>query len=239
MLADCSRHAVYQPPLPAAQRWLECWSCGHLYVDGYFTPEALAILFSTTQADQVPGYDIENQRDVWSKVLDAVGSLRPELGGRWLDVGFGNGSLMTTAKEYGYDVMGLDLREESVRKMREFGYEAHALDIEAYRPEAPFDVISMADVLEHMPFPARALKRIRDLLQPAGLLFVSMPNADAFVWDELTRSGANPFWGEIEHYHNFGRRRLCALLEEHGLEPVRYGISARYRVCMELIARKA
>jgi hypothetical protein len=49
----------------------------------------------------------------------------------------------------------------------------------------------------------------------------------------------NPYWGEIEHYHNFGRRRLYALLEEHGFEPARYGVSFRYRACMEVIARRS
>jgi hypothetical protein len=45
--------------------------------------------------------------------------------------------------------------------------------------------------------------------------------------------------GSIEHYHNFSRSRLYALLRETGFEPVRYGISERYRACMEVIARKA
>ena len=238
MVADCTQQPMYKPPLPASQRWLSCWNCGHVYVDGYFTPAALAVLFSSTPENQIPGYDVENQRSVWAGVLDSVGSLRASLGGRWLDVGFGNGALMTTAAEYGYQVAGLDLREQNVRLMRELGFEAHAVELEHYRPSEPFDVISMADVLEHMPFPKRALARARDLLRPAGMLFLSMPNADSFLWDALTRASTNPYWSEIEHYHNFGRARLWALLEDCGLQPMRYGVSTRYRACMEVIARK-
>ena len=239
MVADCSGHAIYKPPLPGAQRWMECWQCGHVFVDGYFTPEALKILFSSTQENQVPGHDVENQRYAWAHVLETVSGLRSSLEGRWLDVGFGNGSLLTTAAEFGYDVVGIDLREESVRLMREAGYDAHAVELDEFRADEPFDVVSMADVLEHMPFPKRALQRVWELLRPGGLLFLSMPNADSFVWQVLSRNGANPYWGEIEHYHNFGRKRLCALLDECGFDAVRYGISFRYRMCMELIARKA
>ena len=54
----------------------------------------------------------------------------------------------------------------------------------------------------------------------------------------LDRLEANPFWAELEHYHNFGKQRLYALLRENGFEPVDYGISERYYLCMEVIARK-
>jgi protein O-GlcNAc transferase len=237
-VADCSGHELYKPQLPRTQRWLRCRACDHMYVDGYFSPEALKILFSGTQPSQRPGHDIEGQRFAWASVLDAVGALRASLGGRWLDIGFGSGALLTTAAEFGYEVAGIDLREENVRLMREAGFDVHAVELAAYRAAAPFDVVSMADVLEHMPFPKRALRDARQLLQPGGLLFLSMPNADAFVWQASTRAGTNPYWGEIEHYHNFGRRRLTALLEECGFAVVRYSVSFRYRMCMELIARR-
>lgn len=158
--------------------------------------------------------------------------------GRWLDVGFGNGALLGTAEEYGFSVAGLDLRSQAVDLMRADGIEAHVIDLEAYHPESSLDVISMADVLEHFPFPAQALQAVHRLLARDGLLFVSMPNADCYAWRMLDRIDGNPFWAELEHYHNFGKRRLYALLREHGFEPVDYGISERYYLCMEVIARK-
>jgi SAM-dependent methyltransferase len=238
MVADCTGHELYKPALPARQRWLQCAKCGHVHVDGYFTPEALALVFSATNENQTPGYDVEGQRDLWARVVDSVAAVRGKSAGRWLDIGFGNGALLMTAAEYGFDVAGLDLRSDSVARMRAFGFEAHAIALEDYRPAHPFGVVSMADVLEHMPFPRPALRRVRELLEPAGVLFLSMPNMDATVWRMLTETGANPYWGEIEHYHNFGRRRLYALLEECGFAPVRYGVSNRYRACMEVIARR-
>ena len=61
---------------------------------------------------------------------------------------------------------------------------------------------------------------------------------DSVLWQALNNAKANPYWGEIEHYHNFGRTRLYALLKECGFEPLLYGISHRYRACMEIIAKK-
>jgi len=65
-----------------------------------------------------------------------------------------------------------------------------------------------------------------------------MPDMDDLVWRLLQANGANPYWGGIEHYHNFSRKRLFALLQHHGFTPVEYHISERYRLCMEMIAVK-
>jgi protein O-GlcNAc transferase len=61
---------------------------------------------------------------------------------------------------------------------------------------------------------------------------------DNMVWRLPHADGVNPHWGEIEHYHNFSRKRLFALLEEHGFKPAEYHISDRDRVRMEVIAVK-
>jgi len=209
-----------------------------VYVDGYFTPDALKILFSSANPNQTPGANIENARHISARMVETVCEQLSSSGGRWLDIGFGNGALMTTAAEFGFHAVGLDLRESCVNIMRKFGYEAHAIDFETFRPNEPFRVISMADVLEHIPFPKPALRHAWNLLEPGGVLFVSMPNSDSFLWKVLNQNSANPYWGEIEHYHNFSRPRLYSLLAECGFEPVRYGVSARYRVCMEVISKK-
>ena len=236
-VADCTRHPMYKPALPASMRWLRCDACQHIFVEGYFSEAALAVLFSDTQAMQVPGHEVGRARLTWAKVVEDVARLQPELGGRWLDVGFGSGALLTTAAEFGYRTVGLDLRANSVERMQRFDYEARRCDLESYQASERFDVVSFADVLEHMPYPRAALEKARQLLTPNGLLFVSMPNFDAFVWKVLDARGENPYWAEIEHLHNFGRERLYALLRQSGFEPCRYGVSERYIACMEVIAR--
>lgn len=238
MIGDCSGHVLYKPGIPRKMRWLRCRQCRHMYIDGYYSPAALNLIFANAQETQTPGQHVEDSRPVFARIVEVVCEWLPRPRGRWLDIGFGNGSLVTTAAEFGFHAVGLDLRESNVRLMQKFGFEAHAVEFEKYRPEEPFDVISMADVLEHMPYPKPALQHAHSLLREGGVLFLSMPNADSFAWKFLTWNNANPYWGEIEHYHNFGRERLYSLLEECSFEPVRYGVSMRYRACMEVVARK-
>src|SRR5262249_12297637 len=118
------------------------------------------------------------------------------------------------------------------------GYEGYCQPVEELDHEGCYSVISMADVLEHMPFPKVGLAAAHRLLQQSGVLFLAMPNMDSMVWKLLHTNGINPYWGEIEHYHNFTRTRLYALLRSHGFRPAEYGVSERYRVCMEVIAIK-
>lgn len=238
LVADCSRHPLYRPGLPKNMHWVRCDTCSHVFVDGYFGERALSLLFSGAHDFQTPGHDPMNGRATAARIVEEVARLAPRREGRWLDVGFGDGSLLSTALEFGCDVVGLDLRASHVERMKKNGIEAHAMELTDFEAAKPFDVISMADVLEHMPFPRAALKHAHKLVSPGGMLFVSMPNIDAPVWKTLDDDRRNPYWGEIEHLHNFGRRRLYALLRESGFEPCHYGISQRYVACMEVIARK-
>lgn len=237
-LADCTAHPLYDPRLPPVMRWMICGACAHVFVDGAFTDEALAILFSRTNANQFPQWCGDHGAQlVHARIVERVLRHRSELGGRWLDVGFGNGLLMAAADEFGFHAVGLDLRRRSVDAMRALGFEAHAIALEAF-DAPPFDVLSMADALEHMTFPKQTLVGARRLIVDGGLLFLSMPNSDSFAWRSRDALDANPYWGELEHLHNFGRKRLFSLLRECGFAPKSYAVNERYLVGMEIVAEK-
>ena len=121
--------------------------------------------------------------------------------------------------------------------MARFGVEVHCVDIASLNGDGRFSVVSMADVLEHMPFPKVGLTAARRLLKDGGVLFISMPNFGCPLWQFLDSQRTNPYWSEIEHFHNFSRARLYALLKEMGFTPLGYDVSQRYRVCMEIVAR--
>jgi len=232
----CGNHPLYKPVLSPQMRWVRCEACAHVFRDGYYTEEMCRVIFAGTNECQKVGYDIEGQRFVSAHIVEKV--LPFKSSGIWLDVGFGNGSLLFTAQEYGFTPMGIDLRMQNVEMLRSLGIDAFCRDIRSLEPEAPCSVISMADVLEHMPFPKEALKAAHSLLTDGGVLFVSMPNSENLLWKSLDAANSNPFWGELEHYHNFSRSRLYSLLDEFGFKPRLYGVSERYRVSMEVVAPK-
>ena len=235
--ADTTRHALYKPAMPKTMKWRSCSGCNHVFTEGYYTEEMLGIVFSDTQANQRVGHDLEGQRKVSARIVERVAG-RAGIGD-WLDVGFGNAALLFTATEWGFTPVGVDLRKDNVETLRKLGMEAHCVPIEDMEGGAGrYSVISMADVLEHMPYPKAGLKAAHRLLRPGGVLFVSMPNMDSMVWRALDASGSNPYWGEIEHYHNFMPAAALRAARRARLLAVRYDISERYRCCMEVIAEK-
>lgn len=209
-----------------------------MFAEGYFNRAAEALVFAATPPDQEPGDNIEQQRMRWAEVVDRVTARIDAAPGRWLDVGFGDASLIFTAAEWGYQPLGIDLRATSVAKLRALGFEARCCDLLALQERAAFQVVSLADVIEHLPFPRQALEHASSLLAPRGLLFVSTPNIDTQVWRALDARRANPYWAELEHYHCFSRGRLYLLLHECGFEALHYAASTRFRCGMDVIARK-
>ena len=236
IVGDCSSHPLYHPSLPTKMQWMDCGACAHQFTDGYFTEEALKLIFSKTHDNQKVGYKLEEQRRISARMIEKVIPYKAE--GTWLDVGFGNGSLLFTAQEYGFEVIGVDLREDSVALMRRLGFQAYCQLVETVKFEKEISVLSMMDVLEHIPHPRAVLTSLYGKMEQNGCLLISMPNSENIVWKLMTEQNKNPYSGEIEHYHNFSRTRLFSLLKECGFEAVQYGISERYRVCMEVVAIK-
>jgi SAM-dependent methyltransferase len=231
---DCSKSTRYKPQLSPSIEWSKCTDCEHVFTEGYYSEEALNIVFEETVDSQIVGAGLEKNRAVSARMIDKV--LPFQDSGIWLDVGCGNGSLMFTAAEYGFTPLGLDLRQHTVSAMKRLGFECYKKDICEFDYDKKASVISMADVLEHTHYPKECLKSAKTLLKKGGIIFLSMPNSDAFIWNVFTKKNINPYWGEMEHYHNFSRKRLYALLEELDFKILRYGVSERYRICMEIIA---
>lgn len=250
-IADCTRHPSYKADLPPTLKWLRCRSCDHVFTASYRTELGDRILFSSALPHQLPDTtQSEHQRNLWAPTVHRVstrlnqareggdphrrkGKGRP----RWADIGFGSGGLLMTAEEFGFAAFGVDTRAEAVTRLQGLGYEAVCTAFEALELDEPLDVLSMADVLEHMPAPRAALDRVRTMLAPDGLFFVSCPNSETSTWRLWEQANTNPYWQELEHYHNFSRTKLVELLEQHGLQVVDYYVSARYYSCMEIIAR--
>jgi SAM-dependent methyltransferase len=229
--ADCAGHPLYHPALGATLVWMAC-ACGHVFTESHWSAKADSLIAQKTLPGQRFGSgNIELDRAVSARMIEKVLPLHSA--GAWLDFGFGNGALMMTAREYGFDVTGIERRPENLDAAAAAGYRV--------RPQLPgsgsYQVISLCDALEHVPQPLALLGALHGLLARPGVLLLSMPNSDCAVWGAW--GDQNPYWGELEHFHNFSRATLYRALEQSGFRPMRYGISERYRACMEVIAWKS
>ncbi|WP_088346705.1 MULTISPECIES: tetratricopeptide repeat protein [Rhodomicrobium] len=234
--ADCTRHPRYDSMLPPILRWLRCEACGHVFTEATFTPMASELIAAKVVPPPPGCRDIEARRLSCARIVDKVARTGPL--GDWLDVGAGDSALMFAAEEWGFRPAAIDLRRDNAEALRALGYEAYACPLEALDAPGRFGAISMVEGFPRLRDPRAALGAAHRLLAAGGALFLAMPNMATSVWRALDAAGGDPYWGEIEHHHNFTRERLYALLADHGFRPARYDVCKDRRAFMEVLAVK-
>lgn len=249
--ASSTAHPLWHEPLARTIEWMRCPACGHVHSRAYWNPAGRAQLLLNSEAqrpvENTAAADVDAQRATWAPVVDKViGALggygavvnrnsRPV----WVDVGCGDGGLVMTASDSGFSAVGLDTRAAAVTRLQGRGFTALQHDFMELRFEVVVDVLSMMDVLQQIPYPRDALRKAAQVLRPAGVLVISLPDLSSSSWKALSETSINPYWTELEHHHHFSRDRLIALLRECGFEIVAFAIPSRYKAQMEVYAVRA
>lgn len=103
-------------------------------------------------------------------------------GGRALDVGCGHGFLLDVLVDLGYEVEGTEIDLNAASVARAAGHTVHMIgDLEQLprQEDGLFSVITLFDVLEHVPREAQLplLAQCWRLLADGGMLLIRTPNA--------------------------------------------------------------
>ena len=144
----------------------------------------------------------------------------PQDGATLLDVGCGSGAFMATMRGLGWRVQGVETDGQAVERARQMGLDVRHGGLEdAGFPDASFDAITMAHVVEHVHDPVRLLGEARRILKPRGTLVILTPNSASLGHRHFGRD-----WRGLEpprHIRIHNRANLRPLLEKAGLQPVR------------------
>jgi 2-polyprenyl-3-methyl-5-hydroxy-6-metoxy-1,4-benzoquinol methylase len=101
---------------------------------------------------------------------------------RHLDVGCALGSMLEEAKAAGWDSAGVETSEFAARYAAEHtGCSVYAGTLQkAAFPAESFDVVTLMDVIEHVPYPVDLMGEIYRVLRPGGVVFIVTPNFRSF-----------------------------------------------------------
>jgi SAM-dependent methyltransferase len=104
--------------------------------------------------------------------------LKQARGGTLLDIGCSYGRFIAAASSY-FTCFGMDVDPDVVGKAASFGNgKGFVCSTLPYIPFAGLDVITMLDVLEHLPEPEAALESAFGSLKPGGIMLVVVPVYD-------------------------------------------------------------
>lgn len=139
---------------------------------------------------------------ILKRMLDTVDRYLVASQRRVIDVGCGNGYLLSELAKRRFDCLGIDFNPDAIRIAQEhFHLNAQVGRIEdLVALDSKFDFALLIHVLEHVEDPLSLLRNIRQVLAPNGILLVDLPNRDRFaIRRSLTRGEMEP--GEYPPHH--------------------------------------
>lgn len=208
-------------PLFVKNGWpvVRCPACTLVYVDASIDRRTLDALYGREyfEGDAFQDYIAEAQTRLASARGRTKVLARIVPGGHLLDVGCAAGFFLRAASEH-YAVSGVELSEFAARHAREeLGVRVFTGDIfDAPLDDEEFDVVTMWDVVEHLPNPAAVMAEVARVTRRGGLLVLATGNVDGPLarrdlqhWDLMHPPG---------HLTFFSPRTLGHLVTQSGFE---------------------
>ena len=177
----CGRSMTRLVVANAEYSYVACSSCGfrrrhplptfeeedHLYLDEYYVDRRLET-------------DLDHQPRLMRSIIDDRVRMLTELNGgpgRLLDLGAGTGLFVEASHRAGWRAMGVETSAAAVRIAGTITQAPVVLGrIEELTFDGSFDAVTLWDVLEHVPDPRATLGTVGQLLRPAGIVGISLPN---------------------------------------------------------------
>src|SRR5437868_7461874 len=142
-----------------------------------------------------------------------------------LDVGCGFATTSQHIQRLGNRVTGVESSGEACKVARTRIAEVVEADLQEFNADRQFDVVILADVLEHLAWPIGVLRRYTSMLKNGGSVIVSLPNVG--LWSVRLGLLFGRFHyddtGVLDrtHLRFFTRSSAIEMMRAAGFEPVR------------------
>jgi SAM-dependent methyltransferase len=209
---------VLAKPIPGG-RLFRCGACRSMFRHPALSSAEYLRLYSTGAATQWSGAP---SREDFRLIKLMV--MADSTGQKVLDIGCGTGDFLDTLPP-GCEKFGVEPSAAAAFATRR-GIRILGADVMSIPEEAEFDVITLIDVIEHLPEPAALLIEAYSRIRPGGKIIVSTGDPEARPW----RAFGSRFWyvGFPEHV-SFPSLEFCRLWCEERNASARKAYAIRYR----------
>lgn len=215
--------------------FLQCKDCGTVQVFPWPSNDELAAFYADYGKDTKYGSKAERKI---KRSKNRIKRFHKKAPGRvFLDVGCNYGYAVKAALDLGLDAYGIDIDPPAIEwAQKQYGQNRFdVISVEDYAASGQkADMIYTSEVAEHVPDPSSYFKSISTILNKGGYLFLTTPDAS-----HRTVPKTFTDWKEVkppEHITYFSRDGMRHILEEHGMEVVKFYFS--FKSGMKLLARK-
>jgi SAM-dependent methyltransferase len=137
--------------------------------------------------------------------------------GRLLDIGAGSGILVEQALKMGYLAEGVEPSQWLQAKAKQHGLNVLLGTFPHAQVVGPFDVVTLVDVLEHVPAPLNLLEQIAKILASNGVVLIVTPDVGSVAARLL---GWRWWHFRMAHICYFNRSTLLLALDRVGMKPI-------------------
>ena len=211
---------------------IDCAHCGFAHVLPFPSEAQLAEIYreeyySTEKPDYIERHkgDLPWWNLVYNERYDTFEKHLPAGARRVLDVGAGPGYFLLRGRERGWDPLALEPSRQAAAHIRDtlgMPVVSEFLTKETAARLGRFDVIHLSEVVEHLPDPAGIIELCRSMLNPHGILCITVPNDYNPLQAAFRKASPRaPWWVAPPHHINyFNSQTMETLVRRCGFDVV-------------------
>ena len=188
---------------------VKCKKCKFIYLNPRIKQKIIDKGYSFSQDRKFISQN-KNRIKTFKNTLNIINNQIDISNKKILDIGSGGGAFLKACKDRNIEAEGIEPNKWLVNYSKK-KYDIKISTKNFYKVRKSYDVVSLFDVLEHIPDINFTIQKIFKLVKKNGYLIINVPDHSSLARKILRKNW--PFYLTV-HLHYFDKKSLCKLLKK-------------------------